>query len=167
MTSPLCVSGGAVTRRTATRRGSKGGLLSGRNAIRVEDLDRELIGAREGLRFEPAELGFEGRKILDRAVDRREHDGGYAVQPREPAECELAHPFGRGFAALAPDCRFDRGNDLLEPLWLDRALGRRPLQPPEELVAVERLAVPVALDDVHADQFGPLVRGEALVAVLA
>src|SRR3954449_2597919 len=137
MTSPLCVSWGGVTRRAATGRGSKGGLLSGRNAIAVQHLDRQLIGACEGLRFEPAELGFEGRKILDRAVDRREHDGGYAVQPREPAKCELAHPFGWDFTAFAPDCRLDRTDALLEPLGLDRALGCRALKPPEELVAVE------------------------------
>src|SRR3954447_21589975 len=167
MTSPLWGFRGSVTLGSATGRGCKGGLLSGRNRLVLQDVDRELIGTCEGLAFEPAELGLEGRKILDRAVDRREHDGGYAVQPREPAKRELAHPFGRGLAAFAPDCRFDRERDLLEPLGLDRALGRCPLKPTEELVAVEWLAAPAALEHVHADRFRPLVRGEALVAVFA
>src|SRR4051794_1076797 len=152
MTSPLwCRLGGTAALLGATGGGSKGGLLSGRNRPVLQDLDRELIGAGDGLGFEPPELGFEGRQVLDRAVDRREHDGGYAVQPRKPAECELAHPFGRALAALAPACRFDRGDALLEPVGLDRSLGRRPLQATQELVAVERLAATVAFDDVHAD----------------
>src|SRR4051812_15769530 len=145
----------------------KGGLLSGRKRLVLQYADFELIGPGDRLRFEPPELGLECRKVLDRAVDRREHDGGNAVQPREPAKRELAHPFGRGFAAAAPDCRLDRGNDFVEPLGLDRSLGRRPLEPPEELVAVERLAVPSALDDVHAHRFGALVARETLAAALA
>src|SRR3954464_11982048 len=48
-----------------------------------------------------------------------------------------------------------------------RTAPRRPLRPAQELVAVERLAAAATLDDVHADGFRPLVRGEALVAVLA
>src|SRR5436189_3561649 len=74
---------------------------------------------------------------------------------------------GRDLAALAPDCRLDRADDLLEPLGLDRSLGRRPLQATQELVAVERLAATAALDDVHAHRLGPLVRREALVALCA
>src|SRR3954451_16417073 len=152
MTSPLwCRLGGTAALLGATGGGSKGGLLSGRNRPVLQDLDRELIGAGDGLGFEPPELGFEGRQVLDRAVDRREHDGGYAVEPRKPAECELAHPFGWDLAAFAPDRRLDRAHDLVEPLGLDRSLGRRPLQPPQELVAVERLTATAALDDVHAD----------------
>src|SRR5436853_6105281 len=102
MTSPLCGSGAVVTLLAGTGRGSKGGLRSGRNGLFLHSLDLELIGTRERLRFEPPQLGLEGRQILDRAVDRREHDGGYAVQPREPAKCELPHPFGWCFAAAAP-----------------------------------------------------------------
>src|SRR3954447_14080124 len=167
MTSPLCGSRAWTALGSAAGRGCKGALLSGRNALVLQDLDRQLIGACDGLRFEPPELGFERREILDRAVDRREHDGCYAVQPREPAERELAHPFGRSLAAFAPDCRFDRVNDLVEPLGLDRPLGRRPLKPAQELVAVERLAAPLALDHVHPDRLGPLVAREALAAAFA
>src|SRR5436190_133844 len=105
MTSPLWGVRGSAALGSATGRGSKSGLVSGRNATVLEYLDCELIRARHGLRFEPAELGLEGRQILDRAVDRREHHGGDAVQPREPAKRELAHPFGRGFTTSAPDCR--------------------------------------------------------------
>src|SRR5436190_20266312 len=132
MTSPLCGSRCAVTLGTGTGRGSRSGLVSGRNVPLLQGLDRELIGTRNGLGFEPAQLRFEGGEVLDRAVDRREHHGGYAIQPREPAKRELAHPFGWGFTAFAPDCRIDRGDDLLEPLRLDRALGGRPPQAPEE-----------------------------------
>src|SRR6476620_6953923 len=103
MTSPLWGFRGSAALGSATGRGSKSGLVSGRNATVLEYLDFKLIRARNGLRLEPAQLGFEGREILDRAVDRREHDGGNTVQPREPAQCELAHPFGRGFTAAAPD----------------------------------------------------------------
>src|SRR5436190_16866267 len=105
MTSPLWGFRGSAARGPAAGRGSKSGLVSGRNGVILQDLDRELIGPREGLGFEPSQLRLEGRKILDRAVDRREHDGRYAVQPREPAERELAHPFGRRLAATPPDCR--------------------------------------------------------------
>jgi hypothetical protein len=167
MASPLWGFGAVAALWPATGRGSKGGLRSGRNVLRLQDLDRELIGTRDGLGFEPPELGLEGREILDRAVDRREHDGRYTVQPREPAKRELAHPFGRSLAAFAPDCRLDRSDDLVEPLGLDRSLGRRPLKPAEELVAVERLAATVALYDVHAEALRALVGREALVAVLA
>src|SRR4051794_32125620 len=167
MTSPLWGFRGTAALGAATGRGRKTGPLSGRNTLVLQDLDRQLIGSCDGLRLEPPELGLEGREILDRAVDRREHDGCYAVQPRAPAKRKLAHPFGRNLAAFAPDCRFDRVDDLLEPLGLDRALCRRPLRAPEELVALERLALSLTLDDVHADGFRPLIRREALVAALA
>src|SRR5436190_8235720 len=52
MTSPLCRSGGAAALLGATGGGSKTGLLSGRNTPVLQDLDRELIGARNRLRFE-------------------------------------------------------------------------------------------------------------------
>lgn len=156
-----------MTLLAGTEGGSKGGLRSGRNELVLHRLDRKLIGARQGVLLEPPELGLEGREVLDRAVDRREHDGGYAVQPRESAKCELAHPFGWDLAAMAPDFLLDRGDDLVELFLLDGPFGRRSLEPTEELVAVERLALSIALDHVHTNRLGPLVGREALVARFA
>src|SRR3954466_9714280 len=93
MTSPLCRSRALAALGDATGRGRKTGLLSGRNSRALEDLDRQLIGPRDRFGLEPPELRLERRQVLDRAIDRREHDGGHAVQPREPAKRQLTHPF--------------------------------------------------------------------------
>src|SRR3954449_13101658 len=136
MTSPLVVTGGPAGGGWATGRGSKGGLLSGRNRLFAQDLDRKLIGARDRLRFEPPELGLEGRQVLDRAVDRREHDGRDAVQAGESTEGQLADPLGRRLAAAAADGGLDRVDQVVQPFGVDRALGGRALEAAQELLAV-------------------------------
>ena len=68
--------------------------------------------------------------------------------------------------ALAEAFQFahDLRDHLVDPLRLDRALAQRDLHRAQQLVAVERHAPAVALDDDQFAQLHPLESGEAEIA---
>ena len=74
---------------------------------------------------------------------------------------------GLDLAPAAAHRRRDRLGQLLELLVRHRPLVGRPHEPAQELLAVEALAPPAALEHRHGRLLDALVGGEALAAGLA
>src|SRR5262249_49369381 len=102
------------------------------------------------------------------AVDRREADISDVVQRPQRVHHHLAHGLGRDIAlALAFELAHDLGHRLVDALGLDRPLAQRDLHRAQQLVAVERDAAAVALDDSELAQLHALEGGEPEVAAQA
>src|SRR4051812_45123717 len=153
--SPSLTSGGK------TDTGGGGGRNGG---VAVE---RELVYACDRLGADALELRLEFAEVVEVAVDGGEEDRRDRVELDQPAQRQLADELGVGLGAEPPDTAGDRVGERLELRVRDGALVRRPVEPAQELLAVEALALPVALPDRHGLGLGALVGGEALAAALA
>src|SRR3954468_8166336 len=127
----------------------------------------ELVVPRERFRAYAMELVLELRKITEIAVHRREQQCRDRVDLSEAVHRELADRLGLHLGTQAPDPCRDRVGDLLELGVRDGALVGRPRESAKELLAVEALALSVALADRHRRRLDALVGGEALAAALA
>src|SRR5262249_22682128 len=109
-----------------------------------------------------------GREILGLAkiaIDRGKAHIGDIVERAQVLHHHLADGLRRNLAlALAFELAHDLGNELVDPLRLDRALAQRDLHRAQELVTVERHATAVALDHGQFAQLHALEGGETEIA---
>src|SRR5687767_3972952 len=175
--SPAAVMAGAVALRlsdmTSPRVGDWLGLPQGGTtdtAPRVGRIRRavqgQLIGPRQRVvlvALDRLRHLFEVREI---AVHRREQDPRDGVECREPALGEIADLARLDLRAAPPHRRRDRLRQVLQLLRAHGPLVGCPLEPSQELPAVESLAAAVALADCHV-ALGAFVGGEAVAARLA
>src|SRR5258707_979521 len=96
------------------------------------------------------------------AVDRGEADIGDLVETGKRLHDETADDVSRDLAlARALELADHRVDDALDALAFDRALAQGAVDRARELVAVERLALPVLLDHGQLAQLDALEGGEA------
>jgi hypothetical protein len=105
-------------------------------------------------RCAPSGIRQSSRKLLIGAV----------VELRQSIETELDDPGGREFAAAVARLALDPVDDLIEAPRIDIALVGCADQGAAELLAIERLAMAVALDDFQDLWDGPLIGREAMAA---
>src|SRR5215208_1269354 len=174
--SPAAVMAGAVALRlsgmTSPRVGDWRGLPQGGTTdlaprvgrIRLA-LEGQLIGAREGVL--PVALDRLGHlvEVGEIAVDGREQDPRHRVERREPALREIADLARLDLGSGPPHRRRDRLRQFLQLLRAHGPLVGSPLEPSQELPAVESLAAAVALENGHV-RFSAFVGGEAVAAAL-
>jgi hypothetical protein len=79
-------------------------------------------------------------------------------------ETELADPLGRQLAAGVADLSFNTINEETELSRVELALVSRSVETAEQLVAIEGLALAIALDHLERLRNGALVGGEAVSA---
>src|SRR3954452_10808794 len=127
----------------------------------------ELVVAEHRLGLEALELGLEVREVIEAPVDAREQQRRHAVEPDEAAQHALPDPLGVDLPATPPRLARDPVGELLELAHLHRALVGRAQHSADELVAVELLALPVALAHNDHRALGPLVGRVALAAARA
>jgi hypothetical protein len=89
---------------------------------------------------------------------------GAPIDPRQSIETKLSDSRGAEFAAGVPDLSFNTVNEETELPGIEGALVSSPVQAPEQLLAVEGLAMAVALDHLQSLRDRPLVGGEAMPA---
>src|SRR5262249_40523425 len=127
------------------------------------------IWSRSVALFDFAKLLDEGLEILRLAevpVNRGEADVGDLVEVGQRVHDDLAD--GRALdlvlarAFQAPD---DTVDDALQPLAVDRPLAQRDLHRPEQLLAIERLALAGALYHHELTQLHALERREPRAAI--
>src|SRR5918997_2163948 len=129
-------------------------------------LDGELVLARERVVLEAPDDGLELVEMGEVSVDGGELDRRHGVEPGEPALGEIADLARLDLRARAPHRRRDRLRQSLQLLRAHGPLVGGPLEPSQELPAVESLAAAVTLEDGHV-RLRPLVRGEAVAAAVA
>src|SRR5262249_48377095 len=106
--------------------------------------------------------------VLERAVDRREAHVGDGIEAVQLTHHRLADDRALQLALAAPlQAALDAFDDRLDLLHRDRPLLARPLQPGDDLHAVEGLAPAVLLHHHRQRVFGALVGGEAAMALEA
>src|SRR5262249_25266451 len=111
------------------------------------------------------EHGFEILGLAEIAIDRGEAYIGDVVERAQRLHHHLAHGLGGDLAlALALELAHDLGHGLIDALGLDRTLAQRDLHRAQQLVAVERHAAAVALDDHELAQLHALERCKAEIA---
>src|SRR5262245_44692259 len=111
------------------------------------------------------EHGFEILGLAEIAIDRGEAHIGDVVERTQRLHYHLAHGLGGDFAlALALELAHDLGHGLVDTLGLDRTLAQRDLHRAQQLVAIERHAAAVALDDHQLTQLHALECGKAEIA---
>src|SRR5262249_50120461 len=114
------------------------------------------------------EHGFEILGLAEIAIDRGEAHVSDVVEGAQRLHHHLAHGLGGDFAfALALELAHDLGHGLVDALGLDRTLAQRDLHRAQQLVAVERHAAAVALDDHELAQLHAFERGKAEIAAQA
>ena len=86
------------------------------------------------------------------------------VEISESLEAELTNPRGRQLPAGVASLPLDSIDDLVQGPRVDVALVGGADERAEKLLAIEGLAVAVALDDLQALRDRPLVGGEAMAA---
>src|SRR3954449_4219253 len=103
--------------------------------------------------------------LAEIAIHRGEAHIGDVVELAQVLHHDLADGFRRNLRlAAALQLAHDRRHHLLDPLRIDRPLAQGDLQRAHQLVAVERHAAAVALDDREFAQLHPLEGGEAEIA---
>src|SRR4051812_5010409 len=126
----------------------------------------QLIRSRKGVLLVAADDGLELVEVGQVAVDRSELDRRDRVDQREPALGEVADLARLDLRTAPPHRRRDRLRQLHQLLRTHGPLVGCPLEPSQELLAVESLATAVALGDRHVG-LRTLVCGEAVAAALA
>src|SRR3954466_498458 len=179
--SPAAVTAGAVALRLSDMTsprvsysswGPQGGKIDtalrfGRTGIALRlALERQLIRSGEGVLLVAADDGLELVEVAEIAVDRRELDRGDRVDHGQPALREVADLTGLYLRPAPPHRRRDRLRQLHQLLRAHGPLVGCPLEPSQELLAVESLATAVALENRHVG-LSALVGGEAVAAVAA
>src|SRR4051812_46688809 len=154
LSAPTLTSGGKIDT----------GVGVGWNGVAVE---RELARPGERLGADALELRLELAEVVEVAVDGREHHARDGVELDEPAQRQLADQLGVRLWAEPADARGDRVGQRLELSVGHGPLVGRPVEAAQELLAVEALALAVALADRHRLGLRALVGGEALAAALA
>src|SRR4051812_19943658 len=129
-------------------------------------LERQLIRSRKGVFLVAADDGLELVEVGQVAVDRSELDRRDRVDQREPALGEVADLARLDLRTAPPHRRRDRLRQLHQLLRTHGPLVGCPLEPSQELLAVESLATAVALENRHVG-LSALVGGEAVAAVAA
>lgn len=119
------------------------------------------------LGLQTGELTLELLHVAEVPIDRGEADVGDAIEVPQTAERELSDPRGLELATGRFDLRGDAVDDGLDARGLNRSLVRRPQQPSQQLLAVERIAAAVALSHVQLTTLVSLERREATTAILA
>src|ERR1051326_6385395 len=132
--------------------------MTGRSPSLARDLGR-LVGRQFGQR------SFEILGLAEIAVHRGKAHISDVVELAQVRHHGLTDGF-RGHFALAEALLLahDFGHDLVDAFGLDRAFAQRDLHRAQELVAVERHAPAVALDDDQLAQLHTLESGEAEIA---
>src|SRR5215210_3191244 len=175
--SPAAVTAGAVALRlsdmTSPRVSDSAGRPQGGKtdvALRVGwngiAFEGHLIGPREGVLLVAADHRLELVEVGQVAVHGGELDGGHRVERGEAALGEVADLARLDLGPAPPHRRRDRVRQLLQLLRAHGPLVGRPLEPSQELPAVESLAAAVTLEDGHV-RLDAFVGGEAVAAALA
>src|SRR6185369_9896652 len=102
--------------------------------------------------------------IAEVLVDARKSYVGDMVEGLEPGHHGLADPRGRYLVAHRLHLPLDAAHETINLRCVDLALARRVADRSGELVAVERFALSVLLDDREVAQLDPLERGETCAA---
>jgi hypothetical protein len=89
------------------------------------------------------------------------------VEFPQSLQTELADPGGAQLAAGVADLTLNPVNEEAELPRIKLALVGGAIEAPEQLRAIERLAVPIALDHLQRLRDGPLVGGEAMTTLRA
>src|SRR5262245_43966390 len=113
-------------------------------------------------------LVHELRDVLELPIDRGEADVGHLVELLQMLHDQIAQLEGRDLL-LRPlvQPRLDVGDDVVHGLHAYGSLLTRLQNGAAELLAVEGLAPPIALDDAREHVLDVLVRGVAAVALEA
>src|SRR5262249_55557873 len=99
------------------------------------------------------------------AIDGSEADIGHIVELAQVFHHDLADRLGGNFGfAAAFELAHDGRDHLLDPLGIYRAFAQRYLQRAHQLVAVERHAAAIALNDGEFAKLHPLEGCEAKIA---
>src|SRR3954470_13980192 len=138
-------------------------LRPGRTGIAFE---RQLIRSRKRVFLVAADDGLELVEVAEVAVHGRELDRGDRVEHGEGALREVADLAGLDLRTAPPHRRRDRLRQLHQLLRTHGPLVGGPLEPSQELLAVESLATAVALENRDVG-LSALVCGEAVAAVAA
>src|SRR4029079_7060453 len=129
---------------------------------RQRSLARDLSGF---VRRQFGERGLEILGLAEIAVDRGETHIGDIVELAQIGHHRFADRLG-GYLALAEALELadNLRHHLVDALGLDRPLAQRDLDRPQQLIAIERHAPAVALDDDELAQLHALEGGEAEIA---
>src|SRR5947207_2954506 len=100
------------------------------------------------------------------SVDRGETDIGDLIKCRQRFHDQFADVLARNLGVARTFELTHQGiDDALDAFGLDRPLAQRDVDRAGQLVAIERFALPVLLDDCQLAQLHPLKRREARCAV--
>src|ERR1051325_1860880 len=114
------------------------------------------------IRRDLADILAEILRFTEIAVDRSKPDIGDLIEGRQRLHDQFAdHVAGNLGFARAFELAHQGIDDALDPLRLDRPFSQRDVDRAGELIAVERLTLPIFLDDGQLAQLNPLEGGEA------
>src|SRR3954452_6487374 len=175
--SPAAVMAGAVALRLSDMTSPRVSASSGRpqggttdTALRLGRtrvaLERQLIRSRKRVFLVAADDGLELVEVAQIAIHGRELNGRDGVEHGEPTLREIADLARLDLRPAPPHRRRDRLRQFHQLLRAHGPLVGGPLEPSQELLAVESLAAAVALENGDV-RLSALIGGEAVATAAA